>query len=239
MNRHIIALLSLIIALPIMAQAPSRHEVKVGDFDKLHVVDNVNVIYRCNKDSAGMAVFTATKKVADMFIFNNNGKGKLSIQTVFEATEMTTLPTLTVYSSGLTTADNSGDSTLIIKGLQPMEKFSITLGDNGKVLAHDINATTLELRLITGKGLIQISGKCDLLKAKLVGAGTIDAEQVQAQSAQCRMAGTGTMRCTVNQGELNVRGSGSGKVYYHGKPSKVVTHKLGSLKAISLDSPQQ
>ncbi|MBP3738584.1 MAG: DUF2807 domain-containing protein [Muribaculaceae bacterium] len=238
MKRYIVTLISFLLVMPILAQLPSRRVVKVGDFNDLHLIDNVNVDYRCNSDSAGLVVLHATQQMADLFILNNNGKGKLSIQTATEAINVTGLPTLTVYSTGLTSAENSGDSTLTLHGLKPMDKFTITLGDNGQVLAAGIHATTLDCRIFTGNGLIQVTGQCSQLKTKLVGTGTIDAEHVQARAVQCRMTGTGTVRCTLNGGELNVRGSGAGRVYYHGKPSKVVVHKLGSLKAIALDTDQ-
>ena len=46
--------------------------------------------------------------------------------------------------------------------------------------------------------------------------------------------GTGSMGCHVNGGELKVSGSGTGKVYYKGTPSKVTVRKLGTIKAIPM-----
>ena len=31
----------------------THHEVKVGDFSRLSLIDDINVNYRCNADSAG------------------------------------------------------------------------------------------------------------------------------------------------------------------------------------------
>ena len=48
--------------------------------------------------------------------------------------------------------------------------------------------------------------------------------------------GTGTIGCKVNGGDLKVSGSGTGKVYYKGSPSKVTVRKLGTIKAIPMDN---
>ena len=48
--------------------------------------------------------------------------------------------------------------------------------------------------------------------------------------------GTGNIGCNVyGGGELKVSGSGTGKVYYKGKPSNVKVRKLGTIKAIPID----
>ena len=47
--------------------------------------------------------------------------------------------------------------------------------------------------------------------------------------------GTGTIGCNVQGGELKVSGSGTGKVYYKGNPSKVTVRKLGTIKAIPME----
>jgi hypothetical protein len=46
--------------------------------------------------------------------------------------------------------------------------------------------------------------------------------------------GTGTIGCWVDGGELKVSGSGTGKVYYKGTPTKVTVRKLGTIKAIPM-----
>ena len=43
-----------------------------------------------------------------------------------------------------------------------------------------------------------------------------------------------TIEVNVNGGELKVSGSGTGKVYYKGEPSKITVHKLGTIKAIPM-----
>lgn len=232
------ALISLIgfFAVALMAGAQvSRHEVNVGDFSRLVLLDNINVNYRCNPDSAGYAVFTCNQETADHLLFTLSDKGRLSIQVNDEFERLGNLPTLTLYSSSLDEVENSSDSTLRVSGLQPMKIFKVRLIDNGKIIVRGVRASQLELQILSGKGKIIADGSCDNLLLRLVGTGEIQADQVTATDVSCRIMGTGTIGCNVEGGNLKVSGSGTGKVYYKGNPSKVTVRKLGTIKAIPME----
>ena len=235
MKRGLISIILMVIVVTAgMAQA-TRHEVKVGNFTRLALMDDINVNYRCNADSAGMAVLTCPQNVADHIMFTLSAKGQLSIQVADEYERSGNLPTITVYSSSLEGAENSGDSTLRIAGLPPMKAFKVRLTDNGKVIARGLKASQLELQILSGKGKIIADGSCDDLSLRLVGTGEIQADNVTATNVSCRIMGTGSMGCHVNGGTLKVSGSGTGKVYYKGEPSKITVHKLGTIKAIPME----
>lgn len=226
--------LILLVVLACPAQV-TRHEVSVGNFTRLSLLDDVNVIYRCNADSAGLAIITCTPAIANHLIFTKNNNGRLSIQVDDTYERLGNLPTITVYSSSLDEVENSGDSTLWISGLPPMKAFKVRLIDNGKVIARGIKASKLELQILSGKGKIIAQGTCDDLALRLVGTGEIQADEVVATNVSCRIMGTGTIGCDVNGGDLKVSGSGTGKVYYKGSPRKVTVHKLGTIKAIPMN----
>ena len=227
-------MLVLMVALAASAQV-TRHEVKVGNFTRLVVTDNINVNYHCNADSAGLVVFYSTADVANNLMFSLNDKGRLSIQVEDEYEHQSQQPTLTVYSSSLDEAENAGDSTLRIAGLPPMKAFKLRNIDNGKVIARDVRASKLELQILSGKGKIIVDGSCDELAVRLVGTGEIQADGVKATDVSCRIMGTGSIGCNVCGGNLKVSGSGTGKVYYKGKPAKVTVRKLGTIKAIPIE----
>ncbi len=212
----------------------TRHEVKLRDFTRLSLLDDINVNYRCNADSAGLAVITCTQEVADHLIFSINNNGRLSIQVDDAFERQGNLPTITLYSKSLDEIENSGDSTLRISGLPPMKTFKVRLIDNGKIIARGLRASKLELQILSGKGKLIADGSCDELALRLVGTGEIQADDVIATSVTCRIMGTGTIGCNVNGGELKVSGSGTGKVYYKGTPTKVSVRKLGTIKAIPM-----
>lgn len=234
--KRFITIMSILTAVAVVAAGQVKHrEIKVGNFTRLVLTDNINVNYRCNADSAGLAVIDCTDDVAQCLIFNLNSKGRLSIQVEDEYERQGQLPTITVYSSSLEEAENAGDSTLRVAGLPAMKEFKIRNIDNGKVIARGLRASKLELHILSGKGKIIASGSCDELSVRLIGTGEIQADGVRAGTVSCRIMGTGSIGCHVDGGELKVSGSGTGKVYYKGKPSKVTVRKLGTIKAIPMD----
>lgn len=225
----------LMIAVSLLSSAQdTRHELNVGDFTRLYLIDNINVNYRCNADSAGLAVLTCSQDILDNLMFRLNNKGRLSIQIKNKFDLPGNLPTITIYSKALDEAENAGDSTLRVSGLPPMKMFKVRNINNGKVIARGVRASQLELQILSGKGKIIADGSCDDLTLRLIGTGEIQADQVEATSVSCRIMGTGSMGCNVIGGELKVSGSGTGKVYYKGNPSKVTVHKLGSIRAIPM-----
>ena len=235
MKRGLISI-ACVIALSLMAGAQvSRHEIKVGNFTRLALLDDVNVDYRCNADSAGLAVIYGTKQVVDHLMFSLSEKGQLTIQVddVFE--RQGGLPNIIIYSSTLDEAENSGDSTMRVSGLPPLKAFKVRLTDNGKVLVRGVRASKLELQILSGKGKIITDGSCDDLEIRLIGTGEIQADKVDAVAVTCRIMGTGSIGCNVLGGPLKVSGSGTGKVYYKGKPEKVTVRKLGTIKAIPME----
>ena len=234
MKKVLISVLFLTIAtLAIHAQSV-HHVIKLGDFTRLVVTDDVNVIYRCDPDSAGLAVFDCPQDMADRLIFGVNKNGRLNIQVYNDFQHYYNMPTITVYSSTLLEAENAGDSTLRISGLPALDAFKVRNIDNGKVIVNGIRASKLELQIMSGKGKIIADGSCDDLAMRMVGTGEIQADRVIATKVTCRIMGTGSLGCYVNGGELKVSGSGTGKVYYKGNPSKVTVHKLGTIKAIPM-----
>ncbi len=235
MKRMLISFL-LVLAVTLLAGAQvERHEVKVGNFSRLSLIDDINVNYRCNADSAGIMVLNCNQDFLDHLILSLSSKGRLSIQLDEVIEQMGDLPVITVYSSSIEEVENDGDSTLRVSQLPPLKSFKVRLTDNGKVIVRGVRASQLELHILSGKGKIIAQGSCDDLSLRLVGTGEIQADQVEAGNVYCRILGTGSMGCNVMGGELKVSGSGTGKVYYKGSPSKVTVRKLGTIKAIPMD----
>ena len=234
--KRILTNIILMITVALASNAQATHRVvKLADFTRLAVVDDINVEYRCNPDSAGLVVFDATQEVADALMFTVSNKGRLSIQVNDFFESRGNLPSLTLYSSTLDEAENAGDSVLRISQLPPLKLFKVRLLDNGKVIVRGVRASQLELQILSGKGKIIADGSCDDLSLRLVGTGEIQADNVTATNVSCRIMGTGSMGCNVNGGDLKVSGSGTGKVYYKGKPNKVTVRKLGTIKAIPME----
>ncbi len=227
----------LLMLAPVVALAQATDiDAPVGDFSSLIVQDAIDVVVVQDSARAGHATFTATKRVANCLIFSNNGKGRLKIEVDELRLGNEPAPVVTVYSSGLTKVENDNTGSLTVKGLPALEAFEAVNTGNGKIDIEQVNINTLTLKSVTGKGTIKAVGRCDLLKVRLLGGGTIDAEACEAISAHCHVTGVGSVRVYVERGELRLKGSGSGRVYYRGHPLNVVNHKLiGGMKAIPIE----
>ncbi len=227
----ILALMALL-SFFVSAEELYRYDLNVGEFDELKVVDHLNVNYVCKPDSAGRAVFNASRRTASMMMFENKG-GKLSVQLSTEGAEVNDLPTVTLYSSFLTKAENSGDSTLRVLSMAPLPKLSVKLIGNGRLIVKNIQATKADVSFLTGNGTIVVSGQCQEAAIKFTGTGLIQADELQAKTISLKSMGTGSIGCWATE-KLNVYGMGSSKIYYKGSPS-IKNHSVG-LKLISMES---
>lgn len=238
MKKYLLFVLLLIAgALTTIAQDEvKRYELNVGPFSSLRVIDKIDVVYACNPDSAGFVVFEAPQDMADMLMFHNS-KGKLTIQVATEVVGNPDLPTIYVYSEYLQYAENGSDSTLRIMSVAPISEFKLKLSGNGRIVAHGLKGTTVSVNIVTGNGLIIVDGECNTAKLGNLGTGEIQADRLVAKDVECKLIGTGTIGCNVSD-KLVVKGTGTGKVYYKGKPKEYKKYHIGPIKVIPLDEQE-
>lgn len=219
MHRLLLAALVLIIPLLARSEDVTRYDLRVNDFTDLKVVDDINVVYRCNPDSAGHVVFYADPDRASSIILQPNGT-KLEIQLSTEAVgHPDALPTVTVYSSALSQAENHGNGHLKLESLNPGEKIKLYLEGNGRLTARNISRDNVFAKHITGNGEIVLGGKADVLKIVSLGTGQVQADELSVRDARCRIVGTGSIGVNASE-SLTVSGAGSGTVYYLGNPAR-------------------
>lgn len=213
----------------VLAQSVDTYTIKVGQFNRLKVVDDVNVVYRQNPDSTGMARFSGAKEFADAFILTPKD-GQLKVQVSTEDIGKPYLPTLYVYSDFLTHVENSSNFTVSIENLAPCAEFNATLVGNGVIFVEDLKSNVVKANINTGNGSINISGKCRDALFRMVGTGIIQADRMEAETVKCSIFGGGTIGCWAKD-KLNVKGIGSTKIYYKGDPE---VKKSGGGKVIPL-----
>lgn len=208
-----------------------RYELEVGAFDRLTLYDNASVIYRSVPDSTGFIAYEGVEDFADAFIFEN-ADGNLKIQVSTEDVGKPGLPVIRVYSDFLTSVENSSDSVVRIEASTPVPKFSAKLIGNGTILADGINATDVRATIVTGNGTISLEGATRKAQLKMIGTGIIQADRLKADDVRCSVVGNGQIGCWAIE-KLDVRGLGSSKIYYKGKPS---IKKVGGGKIFPLDA---
>jgi hypothetical protein len=230
-----VGLVANLVASECSAADVNRYELNVGDFTTLAVDDNVNVVYKCSTDSAGLAVYDATKEAADKLIFDLSKKGRLLIQTNFltEEEKQIPLPVVTVYSKFLSRVQNSGDSTLKVVSVAACPEFKAAVIGNGNVVIKDINCTKFHGSIKTGNGQLIVTGKCDSAALNNTGVGSIQADGLEAKDASCRFFGTGTTGVWATD-TLSIKGMFPGKLYYKVAPKKIRNYSMG-VKVYSMD----
>lgn len=213
-------LMCVVLACGLAAAKINTYTVKVEEFSKIKVINNVEVNYVCNPDSAGYAVFTCEDRFADAFLFTNkNGTLKIAINTDYNHLS-DYLPPVTVYSTYLVSAENQSIHPLTIESIIPCPEISLTQVGNGSITANDLKATKVKARIATGKGVITLSGEADKAVFEMVGTGRIIADELMADEVTCKTFGTGSIGCWPIE-KLYVKGMGSTTVYYKGSPTQI------------------
>ncbi|MBD5257570.1 MAG: hypothetical protein HDS52_02615 [Barnesiella sp.] len=219
-------LIALTASVASFAQTKQHYELKVNDFKELRVDNSVPVDYYCNPDSAGYAVFDATDAQASWILFDNNGRGKLVIQTDADYPTGEKIPRVRVYSTSLQAVTNSGDSLVKVNNLPSMDKFKATLIGNGRLSIPGVQASSVDAALRSGNGQLTVEGRCTNANLHLVGTGTILADRLDAVKVKASVVGTGSIGCNPSEA-ITVMGAGSGKVYYRKTPPTVKSRGVG------------
>lgn len=215
--KKILLLLFLMAFMPVVkAQNTQQYKIEVGQFNKLKVSDNVNVVYRCVPDSTGWVQYRGSKEFGDAFILTPKN-GTLRIQVSTEDVGSPELPTLYVYSDFLTSVENSSDCTLTVENPAPCAEFSAKEIGNGHIVVEGLRANIAKAAVTTGNGTVTLSGSCRDAMCQMVGTGVIAADRLEAQNVQCKILGGGTIACWAVE-KLNSKGIGSTKIYYKGDP---------------------
>jgi len=238
MKNPLTLFLSIIIAITASAgndNSPRPYEIRANNFTELRVMDGFNVIYKSCPDSAGIVKFTATPAIApEVMVTPDEKKRRLTVQFSSSGSKTTGLPTLYIYSDSLSRIENDSDSTVTVRNLKPMEKFSARLEGNGTLNVEGIEAVMVNATKFTGNGTLSISGKCDIAKISNTGTGYINAGDLDAGEVKCSLWGTGTVLCKPLK-RLSIKGM-SATVIYRGDPE--VKSKMWGGKVIK-DAPAE
>lgn len=198
----------------------NTYTIRVDEFSKLKVLDDIAVNYVCDADSAGYVSFECEDSFADAFLFTNKG-GTLKVQIHTDYTDKADqLPVVKVYSTYLTSAENQSKHTLTLSNITPCPEISLKQVGNGSIVADDLKATKVKAKISTGNGVISLSGDCDFASFDMVGTGKIIADELMSDEVSCTIFGTGSIGCWPIE-KLHVKGMGSTTVYYKGTPRTI------------------
>lgn len=208
------------------------YTLQFSDFHELKVTDGINVTYRCDPSHAGKIEFEARAEVASAVIFTP-GKGKLTVSIASRDSSYTNLPEITVYSSMLSSVRNEGDSTVRVISPAPVPKLTARLIGNGNIAIRDCKATETSAEIISGRGIILLTGSTAMAKFNVMGAGSIQADDFETKECSATITGTGSIACYPIE-KLSVGGLGSGTVSYRGTPREIKNKFISTVKTKQL-----
>ena len=210
-------LMMMVIGCFALSMSAERFTIETGQFEKIKVTTNINVVYHCVSDSTGFAWYDAEAGMDDVFFLSVKKDGGLKIQ-VTDAYWGKTLPVLHVYSDFLSSVENSSDLSLTLINPAPCASFSANQIGNGSITAENLKCNNVSAAITTGNGSVNLSGKCVNANFQMVGAGLISADRLQAENVKCTILGTGSIGCWPVD-NLTVKGLGTTKIYYKGSPN--------------------
>ncbi len=109
----------------------------------------------------------------------------------------------------------------------------LKLSGSTRLKADDIETEFLSIRG-SGSSRIEANGFADELEMRLSGSSSLQAEHLRSENSIIRTGGSSRITLYVSE-QLDVRSSGSSRVYYGGSPSKVETTTSGSSRVQPMD----
>ncbi len=229
----IIGVMALLCSVVAQAGEIVVRELLINDFYQLRVYNNFDVVYQQSADSAGRVVVMAAEEDIDKVICDVR-KGKLTIKYDGVADKESMQGSVMVYSTALEDVENHGLGLVEVASPLTGEKFQAKVVGNGSVVVPAVDFRTVWATVMTGKGTIQLGGVCQDAELKVTGAGQIEADDLEAQDASCRISGNGVIGCHAIK-NLKAWVTGRGEIYYRGTPV-IKKSSLGELVIRSLES---
>lgn len=140
--------------------------------------------------------------------------------------------TIHVTSSELEAVKMSGSGLFEAAAPISAEEMELAISGSGNIVFKKLESDEIGVRISGSGDVILDSGSADELDLIISGSGKMDAESFEVNEFSVVISGSGSARITAKE-DLEVKISGSGKVYYHGNP-RVNSVSSGSGKAIAL-----
>ena len=187
--------------------------VTQGDKNEVILEGNEELLERIETEVRGGRLIIKSKRKRDNWRWWSSSGRNRSRLTVY----ITVKELKGVYISG------SGD--IISQNTITTNGFTASIAGSGDI-EMDLEAEYVEAK-ISGSGNIKLQGKSDRVRLSISGSGKYMAEKLLVGDYYMSISGSG--RGSINvEGDLDVRISGSGKVYYMGRPTSVNSSVSGS-----------
>jgi len=196
----------------------------LSTFSQVEIDGDFKVVLRAgNKEEA--RIESRGIPLDDIKIYVKDNTLYIKRKTNFKHLNKDSNATITVIFTKFTNLKNSGSSDVLVERKLEGKSYFIENKGSGKVEASFL-CERLSVRQI-GSGDIVLRGSTDKLEIELQGSGNVEAYDLQADSANIRILGSGDAKVTVTD-SIEAKITGSGDIYYKGGPERVQVQTLGS-----------
>jgi hypothetical protein len=129
----------------------------------------------------------------------------------------------------LSSVSLSGSGKVVGQNSWRAESLSVSLSGSGGIDLSVTGVKNLDTS-ISGSGSVRLAGDATRHDVRLSGSGSVEGFPLAVQSAEVNISGSGSSSLSVTQ-SLHAAISGSGKVYYKGRPT-VTVHTSGSGRVV-------
>jgi len=140
--------------------------------------------------------------------------------------------TIHVTSSELEAVKMSGSGLFSSDKPVTADEMDIAISGSGDIVFKQLTADEVGVKISGSGDVVLDSGSADEMDLRISGSGKMNAETFEVNEFSAAISGSGSARITAKE-DLEVKISGSGKVYYHGDP-RVNSVSSGSGKAVAL-----
>lgn len=126
--------------------------------------------------------------------------------------------TFKVYTNSrdLATVKLTGTGNVYLDGATKVKDLKIEIAGSGSVFVENIQAKSVNVR-ISGAGAAILAGISGKVNYTITGSGNIKGIELKTNEATCRLSGAGNIWVNTTM-KLSANLSGSGDIYYVGKP---------------------
>ncbi len=207
-------------------------EFTISDFTQLDIAGPMNCFLVDNASQSKLVVKTHSNVMEHIEIKQENGSLRIGLK---RNTKLRTFKTFEMYipvsKKTLKEIHCAGSGKIISEVVLSAKSLELDHAGSGEIVAEvrnlNLNASA------AGSGKIELNGNADHVKLNLAGSGKILGKAMKSKKANVSLVGSGKVTAYANE-HLKVTITGSGHVYYKGKPNNIEQSISGNGKITSL-----
>ncbi len=231
--------------------------ISITDYDEITTEGSMTIHYTQSAETPFLEI-TTDQNIYDMYEFRVTDGHKLLIRPKEEFRRHTSFrPTTFVVNTHSTTlkeAGIAGDSEFHVESTLTTEALKVNLAGSGIIALQDtVRAGKVKTNIagsgtarvtyvacdtfkgeIAGSGEIFVAGTANEASFSIAGSGDVHGFDLVVANLKGEIAGSGTIEIHATN-DINVKGAGSGNIYYKGSPKNVNSSIAGSGKVKAVE----